>query len=194
MRKSFFAALGAAVVLCPVLAQAESPSYSNLDAGYVVTDVDGLNKDLDGFLIRGSYEVIDNGFVYARYVDQSVSVLGTDVDVTQKAIGAGYALPLNEVVDLYGKVGYVEADADAGGASADDNGYELSAGLRGFALDQLELEGAVNYTDLSDSGSDTSFGVGAHWYFAPQFAVGLEGEFGDNADSYAISARWNFGR
>ena len=195
MRKYTLATLAAVVALSPALARAEGPSYSFLDAGYVTTDVDNFNGDIDGFLLRGSFEFMDNWFGYARYLDQSADVGGTNVDVSQWSIGAGYAWPLNDATDLYGKLGYVEADADvdAFNAHANDNGYELSVGLRGFAMEQFEYEGAVNYTDLSDSGDTTSVGIAARWHFMPQFAVGLEGEFGEDANSYGVGARWSFG-
>ena len=195
MHKHTFATLAACVALSPVLAQADRPSYSLLDAGYVVTDVDNFNKDVDGYLLRGSWQFTDNWFAYGRYIDQSTDISGVNLDVSQWSIGAGYAWPLNDALDIYGKAGYVEADADVDtfNAHVNDDGYELSVGLRGLAMPQFEYEGAVNYTDLSDSGDTTSVALAARWYFLPQFAVGIEGEFGQDANSYGIGARWNFG-
>jgi hypothetical protein len=51
----------------------------------------------------------------------------------------------------------------------------------------------VSYVDLSDSGDDTTLDLGARWFFTPQFAVGLEGSFGDDASTYGVGVRWNFG-
>ena len=59
-------------------------------------------------------------------------------------------------------------------------------------VDPLELEGAVNYVDLSDSGDDTSFGVAARWFITEAFALGVEGEFADDADTYGIGFRLQF--
>ena len=92
------------------------------------------------------------------------------------------------------RIGYVNAEASAGGFDIDDDGYLLGVGLRGRPADQFELEGAVNYTDLSDSGDTTSFGLGARWYFTEQFALVVEGEFGDDANTYGVGVRWNFGQ
>jgi hypothetical protein len=194
MRKFILAMLTAMLAFAPLLARAEGPSYSFLDAGYVVTDIDDFDDEADGYLLRGSFEFVENWFLYARYLDQSVEVFGTDVDATQMALGVGYAWPLTDAMDLYGKVGYTEAEVDASGmGSFDDDGYELSLGLRGNVMEQLELEGAVNYTDLSDTGDSTALGIAARWYFVEQFAVGVEGEFSDDATSYGIGVRWNFG-
>jgi hypothetical protein len=194
MRKFILAMLTAMLAFAPLLARAEGPSYSFLDAGYVVTDIDDFDDEADGYLLRGSFEFVENWFLYARYLDQSVEVFGTDVDATQMALGVGYAWPLTDAMDLYGKVGYTEAEVDASGmGSFDDDGYELSLGVRGNVMEQLELEGAVNYTDLSDTGDSTALGIAARWYFVEQFAVGVEGEFSDDATSYGIGVRWNFG-
>ena len=195
MRTYILAALGAGLACVPAVSRAESPSYSFAEAGYVVASPDNFNKDFDGFVLRGSFEFVENWFGYARYLDQSADISGFNIDATQWAIGAGFAWPLSDALDIYGKAGYTEVDADADelDVSANDDGYELSVGLRGRVLDQLELEGAVNYVDLSDSGDTTAFGVAARWFFMDNFAVGLEGEFGDDADSYGMGVRWSFG-
>jgi Outer membrane protein beta-barrel domain len=194
MRNSILALLASSFAVVPLAAQAEGLSYSQLDAGYVVTDIDNFDDEADGFMLRGSYEFVENWFGYARYLDQSVDAFGFDVDLTQFSLGLGYALPLADTTDLYGKLGYTSVEADAGGASADDDGYELAIGLRSQPMEQLELEGSVNYIDLSDSGDDTSLGLAARWYLTQQLAVGLEGEFADDTTSYGIGVRWSFGQ
>jgi hypothetical protein len=186
--------LAATLAFAPLFARAEGPSYSFVEAGYVVTDIDDFDEEFDGFVVRGSFEFVENWFLYARYLDQSAEVFDIDVDATQAALGVGYAFPLTEAMDLYGKLGYTEVEFDVFGESLDDDGYELSVGLRGSVMEQLELEGALNYFDLSDSGDDTSLGLAARWYFMPQFALGIEGEFGDDANSYGVGVRWEFGR
>lgn len=194
MRKSIITMLLASLAFLPLAGRAEGPGYSYLDAGYVVTNIDEFDEDADGFLLRGSFEFVENWFLYGRYLDQSVEAFGTDVDVTEYDLGVGYAWPLNDAMDLYGKAGYVAVEAEALGEDVDDDGYELSAGLRGRAMNNLELEGVVTYVDLSDSGDDTSFGLAARWYFLEQLAVGVEGDFSDDAKSYGIGVRWAFGQ
>ena len=189
MKLKFASALIASAALLPVAAQAQSPSYSYLDLAYVETDIDGIGSNADGFALRGSFELTDSVFMFAGYLDQSVR----NVDLETYNVGFGYAWSFAPNMDLYGKLAYVKAEADGFGFSADDDGYGIGVGIRSFVTDALELEGAINYVDLSDSGDDTSFGIAARWYFMPQFAVGLEAAFGDDADSYGIGVRWNFG-
>lgn len=181
-------ALLAALTLAPLASQAEGPSYSYVEGGYVITDVDGIGSDADGFLIRGSVELTDDFFLFAGYVDQDIS----GVDLKQYSVGAGYAWSATDTTDLYGKVGYAKAEADYMGFGIDDDGYSLGIGVRSFVMEKLELEASVNYVDLSDSGDDTTFGAGARWYFTEQFAMGIEAGVGDDATSYGIGLRWSF--
>jgi hypothetical protein len=97
-------------------------------------------------------------------------------------------------VDVYGKLGYVHAEADVPGPNLEDDGYLLGVGLRGRVVENLELEGGVNYTDLNDTGNDTSLALAARYFFTPQFAAGIEGEFGDDANTYGVNVRWSFGK
>jgi hypothetical protein len=194
MRKYILALLAATLSIAPPLARADGPSYSFVEAGYLVTDIDDFDEEFDGFAVGGSFEIVENWFVYAGYLDQSAEFFGVDVDATEFDVGFGYAFPLTDAMDLYGRVGYTEVEIEAFDESVDDDGYVLSVGLRASVTEQLELQGAVNYVDLSDSGDDTSLGLAARWYFLPQFALGIQGGFGDDANSYGASVRWEFGR
>ena len=178
-------------------AHAEGIDYTYVELGYVTTDLDGIGTDLDGFVLRGSFEVTDNWFLYARYLDQGVSVGGVDFDAKQYGLGGGYAWSFADNMDLYGRIGYTEVELDAsgggfGGVSVDDDGYELGVGIRARPTELLELEGAVNYVDLSDAGDDTSFGVAARWFITDVFALGVEGEFADDAETYGVALRLQF--
>jgi hypothetical protein len=192
MRFKLIPALAATAAFLPFVTQAEGLSYSYADLAYVSTDFDGFGDEVDGLALRGSFEIVERLFVFAGYTDQDAS--GPDVDYQTFNLGVGYAWPLGQALDLYGKVGYANAEVDAGPfGDIDDDGYLLAVGLRGRAVEQLELEGALSYVDLSDWGDDTSLDLAARWYFTPQFAAGVEGSFGDDADTFGIGVRWNFG-
>lgn len=189
MKLKFASALIASAALLPLAAQAQSPSYSYLDLAYVETDIDGFSSNADGFALRGSFELTDSVFMFAGYTDQSIR----NIDFETYNVGFGYAWSFAPTMDLYGKLSYVKAEVDGRGFSADDDGYGIDVGIRSFVTDKLELEGVISYVDLSDAGDDTSFGIGARWYFTPRFAVGAEAVLSDDANSYGIGVRWNFG-
>ncbi|HSE13462.1 MAG TPA: outer membrane beta-barrel protein [Rudaea sp.] len=194
MRFNLVPALLVAATLAPALSQAEGFSYSYLEGAYINTDVDRFNKDIDGLALRGSFEITDNIFVFGGFSDQSTSIFSTNIGLQSYDIGAGYAWPLASNIDLYGRLGYMHAEADVPGPNFEDDGYLLGAGLRGRVVDNLELEGGVNYTDLNDTGNETSLALAARYFFTPQFAAGIEGEFGDNANTYGVNVRWSFGK
>jgi hypothetical protein len=199
MRKPLLGLVAASMAVCPLLAaEAQDISYTYVDVGYVTTDLDGVDKDLDGFVLRGSFEIAEDWFLYARYLDESVTFRGVDVDFKQYAIGGGYAWSFADNMDLYGRLGYTEAEVEVegfgfGGSDVDDDGYELGVGVRARPIEVLELEGAVNYVDLSDSGDDTSFGVAGRWFITDALALAVEAEFADEAETYGVGFRWQFG-
>ena len=100
------------------------------------------------------------GLATALYFEQeygaAAEIFDVDVDATGFDLGFGYAFPLSDTMDLYGKLGYTEVELEAFNESVDDDGYALSLGLRARVMEQLELAGSVNYVDLSDSGDDTA--------------------------------------
>ena len=194
MRLKIISSLVASAALLPVLAHADGLSYSYLEGAYINSDVDNFNEDVDGLALRGSFEITDQVFLFGSFSDQSTSIFGSDVDLTAFRIGAGYAWPIAKNVDVYGRIGYARVEADLPGPNLSDDGYTLGVGMRGRVIEPLELEGAVNYTDLNDSGDDTSLGLAARYFFTPQFAVGVEGEFGNDVDTYGVNVRWNFGK
>jgi len=130
---------------------------------------------------------------FSDLVDKQIKA-AVDAELAKK----GLTRTDSDSADLYGKLGYTSAEVDVsvpgfGSASADDDGFLLGMGVRGRVAQQFELEGAVNYFDYSESGSDTSLGAAARWFFTDQFSAFAEGEFGDDVSTYGIGMRWNFG-
>jgi hypothetical protein len=186
---------GLLLTVAPPSALADSLNYNFWQLGYVAADIDGISPELDGWGIGGSYEVTDEIFISASYVDVGAKVAGLDVSEESLALSVGYAYPLAANTDLIGRVGYVRAEVDIEAVGdASDNGFSLGVGLRNRPLDPIELEASVVYVDLQDAGDSTSFGIGAFWYFTPQVALAVSGAFGDDVDSYTIGIRGTWGR
>ena len=170
----------------PLASHAEDMSYSNVDLSYINTDFDGFGPSLDGFDVRGSIGFAGNYFAFAEYASQSVS--GVDLDTTAVGLGAHYGLSDN--LDLVGRAGWFQFDVNPGSS---EDGYLLSAGLRGKAGDKVELEGGVIYTDLGGSGGDqTTVAVGGRYFFTDTFALGAEYQDNDDSSTYLVGVRFNF--
>lgn len=191
MRHLASTTLIATLAMAPLAAQAEGFSYSYLEGGYAETDFDDFDEDADGWALGGSLEITPQVFMFAGYGDLSAG----PVDFESYNVGGGNAWSISPTADLYGTISYVkaEAEADGFGFSADDDGYGLGVGIRYRVADPFELEAAINYVDLSDSGDDTSFGIAGRWYFVEQLALGLGIDFSDDAETYGVSLRWEFG-
>ncbi len=182
----FLKAMIASSVLAaiPLASHADAMSYSFVDLGYVETDIDGVGPTADGFALRGSVGFAEHYFAFAEYSSQSIS--GFDIDLTTVGLGGHYGLSDN--LDLVGRAGWFRADASGFGANVDDDGYMLSAGLRGKAGDSVELEASVIHTDLGGP----AFAVGGRYFFTSNFAIGAEYQQGDAASTILLGVRFAF--
>ena len=189
----FTSLLALAFALAPFAIRADEISYSYLEAGYANVDIDDFDEDVDGFVLRGSFEVGESVFLFAGYNDFGTTISGIDIDFTDFNMGVGYAWPISSTASLYGKLSYVNAEVEALDESFDDDGYGLAVGVRGRVAASVELEGYVSYVDLSDLGDNTAFGGALLYYFTPQFAVGAEVVVDDDATQYGAGLRWHWG-
>ncbi len=175
------------LALAPLVALADDLSYSYVDLGYVQTDIDGA-PSADGFGLRGSVGFGENWFVFGEYSNQDLD----GVDIDQFAVGFGGHYGLTDAMDLVGRIGYVDAEASAGGSSISVDGYLVSAGLRGRMGDAFELEGRADYTDYGNNGDNTALVIAGRYFFTDQFALGAEFSTSDDADAYLVGVRWSF--
>lgn len=176
------------------LAAEEGFSYSNVELGYIDTELDDFDVSGDGFGLRGSWAFTPNVHGFASYSD-----LDFDHDVSAETlrIGAGLNWPLSPRLDVIGRLSYVRAEMDVSfgpfSASVDDSGFGLEAGVRGRPMEQLEVTGSLDYVDIGDA-DDTSLGVGARYYFTSQFAAGGDLSFNDDGTTIMLGLRFDFGR
>ncbi|MEZ5557529.1 MAG: outer membrane beta-barrel protein [Pseudomonadales bacterium] len=189
IKTNLSAALLAAGLASAGAAYADDMSYTYVEGGYLMTDIDNVNVDGDGLGIAASAALNEMFFVFGDYATQEFD---NNIDYDQFQLGLGGHWPITEVLDVVGTVSYVDAELDAGPANADDSGFGLGLGLRGRLTDVVELEGGINYYDLDDAGDDTQFNVGGRYYFTPAFAVGAGVQMGDDFTTWKISARYEF--
>jgi len=173
-------------------ASAEGFDYNWLSFGYGQTEFDDIDVDGDGFGIGGSFAIANNFHVFAAYEQADFDF---DVEGTQWNAGFGYNTPLSDVVDFVAQLSYEYVEVEVPGfPSIDDNGFGLGVGLRWWATSKFEVDAGIKYVDLSDSGDDTGFGVGGHYYFTPSFALGLNGSWADDTSTYSLVGRFFFGQ
>ena len=192
-------ALLVTAVLLPVLSKAQEPAsarpessqfnYTYVELGYDETEYQAGNTDVDGdgLTLSGSFEINDDWHAFASY---GTADLDFGIDLDTFVIGAGYAFPLRQDVDLYGRVLYLSLDADQGALGADEDGLGLQFRIRALVTDELELEGGVQYVDIEDS--DTSLQVGARYYFTDTFSAGIGLTIAGDTDGIGINARYSF--
>jgi hypothetical protein len=170
-------------------AQAANLGYTYVDVGLINTELTNSSIDGDGLLARGSFAIHESFFLLASLSNISYD---DDIDGFAWSFGVGGHMPINNRMDLVGRVAYVDQDLDyPGNGSNSDNGYLLSATLRGFVIDKLELEGGVQHVHLDDAGNDTSLIGEGHYFFTPKIAGGVLIQLGDSS-AFGINARFMF--
>lgn len=191
---------GLALVAAPMLAHAaDDMSYRYFQVGYLETDIDFTGESVDGFGTRGSFGFADNFFVFTEFNSQEFSETGIDIDFDTMAIGLGGHYPLNENIDLVGRLGYAKADVEVTVDGlpffdGDDSGYLAGAGLRGQMGDSVELEFGVIHQDYGQDLDDTGFEVMARYYFTKRWAAAVEYQDVGDFSSILAGVRYSFGQ
>jgi hypothetical protein len=191
-------ALLCTAILVPALSHAQqsaprpqSPefSYSYVELAYDESDFDLGPADIDGdgLTLAGSFELNDEWHVYASY---GTFDLDFGLDLDSWALGGGYVFPLQENIDLYGRVLYIDSEVDAGPGNASEDGLGLQVRIRARMSEVFELEGGIQHVDVFDS--DTSLQGFARYHFTEEFSAALGLTMGGDADSIGISARYSF--
>jgi Outer membrane protein beta-barrel domain len=192
MRKSIILGSIAALGMTgPAIAE-DGFDYSYLELGYVKSEIDDFNVDGDGLGVFGSYEFTQNFHAFAGYSDQDFDF---DLSASTFELGAGYAWPVNPNMDLVGTFSYITTEIDVPGfGSFDDDGFALGAKVRARVANALELTGGLKYVDYDEVGNDTTFGVGARYFFTKMFAAGVDVDFDDDGTTWMLGGRLSFGQ
>ncbi|MGH8223316.1 MAG: outer membrane beta-barrel protein [Woeseiaceae bacterium] len=170
-------------------AAAEGLNYTYLQASYGQVEFDDFDVDGDGFGISGSFALTEQFFLFGTY---EMADFDFDVEADTFDLGGGFHAPLADNIDVVATLAYVYTEVSSGFGSVDDNGYGIGVGLRALVSPKVELNGGVEYVDLSDSGSDTGFGAGFLFHINDMFSVGLSGSWNDDASAYSLGGRLNF--
>ncbi len=173
----------------------QAPNWNYIEAGYVKGDADALsNADFTGLHVEGSVRVNESIFVLGRYRDISDSFNGLNVEASLLNIGLGYHHALEKNTDFFTTASFVQLSSEASlnteHESSENNGYEVSLGVRSMLTDSFEMMTGVSYADID--GSDTSFKFGAFYHFTQHLVVGANYELSTDINYLTFSARYSF--
>lgn len=191
MRKHLWAVVALAGMAS---AHAAELNYSYAEAGYGMVDLDTINEEGDGYFVGGSFGV-GNFLGFAEFATAEFDESGAQATIDEIQVGFGAHFPMSDTVDFVGKLGYVEqsveVDTPLGSASADENGFMLSAGVRALAVEKLDLSAAIEYVDVGDE-DDTGIALRGVYDFTTMFSMGARADFSDDSNMYGVFARLRF--
>ena len=179
-----------AIFALPVTAFAQSgqnTKFGDLSYTYAELRFVDVDNDGDGFQLAGSYELEGNWILVGSLLALDY---GSRVDATLFEIGAGYVWDYTENWDLFSTLRLAHAQVDTPAGDADDTGFAISAGARGFLAPKFEIRGSVNHINLDDS--DTYLTFAGDYYFTDQVSAGISLDFAGDTDSFSIGGRWYF--
>jgi len=184
----------AATLALPVASQAEQLSYRYVDVAHfpeAEIDDDGGDLDGDGLQLRGSLPVHENFLAFAEF--QALD-LDNDVDVTRLMIGGGGHWPINNKIDIVGRLGIVNYEVDWGNGDDDDTGIFLGARIRALVIPKLEVEGGIEHQHVEAAGleNDTYLVGEARYNFTPQWSAGVILNVGGDTNLIGAQGRFSF--
>jgi Outer membrane protein beta-barrel domain len=180
MHKRFIFSAAAALLLGGS-ALADGMSYNYIQADVIGSQLrgGGDHSNGSGFGLNGSVEFGSTAIGFVDVGTTKYSESGADLRFTPISLGVGAHIPLGGMTDFVGTASYERVKTKAslagvGSVNASYSGWGLGAGLRGLAGDRFDWTAGLKYRHVSDIKSIFGFSVGGHYYFTPNFAVGLD--------------------
>jgi hypothetical protein len=178
MKKTILAS--AVLSLLSFGALADNPSFDMVEVGYTEFDFDDF--DIDGFELKASKSINDNFYIAGDYTNLTES--GVDLNLT--TVGFGYKNDFSSTSTFFSELDYAKFD----GPGFDDDGYEVTVGVRTMMSDQLELKAAVEYLDIE--GDTTSLVLGAAYDLSDSLAIYTDYKYESDLSRYGVGVRFNF--
>jgi len=166
-----------AMILTGGFTRAQSPNYDIAEVGWRNLNPDGADSR-DGWFLGGGFELNKR----ARF--HFFGDIGELSDSRTWSVGGGLHGLLGKRADLVAQVAWVDL--------GEEDGPEISLGLRWMVLRRLELNGFLNYVNL-DFGNAVSGEVNGIWDLARRWGVGGGWRQGDDGGEVRAFVRFNFG-
>ena len=164
MKKYLISGITAAAALAfsPTLLAAQPGAYLGAGVGGYTLDIDDIDYDDSAALLRGfgGFRLNDNWAIeadYQRFLEAEDDFLGVDAELDFEGYGISVRpiIPLGNLIDLYGKIGWTwyDAEASAGGFAIDDSGDDFTwgGGVDFHLGDLLTLRGEVSRIEVEDT-------------------------------------------
>ncbi len=196
----------ALVAALPATAAAQSLNYNYVEGGYVATNIDNGNNDIDadGFGVNASVAVSPTFHLFGGFMVQEsdrFDFLGSRVrtDVNQWRAGIGYNMAIADNTDLLARVAYEKVEVDSisiGGqrfdVDAGDNGYSLEVGVRSALTANLEGYALAGYEDFGRNADDFYGRLGAQYKFNPRWGISGDVKFSDGDSQWFVGPRFSW--
>lgn len=193
----------------PFAASAQNASglnYNYVEGGYVATNLDNNDGDIDADGIGGnaSFALSDNFHVFGGFNRQDsdrFDFLGSRVktDVDQWRLGVGYNHAIGQSTDLVARAAYEKfevGDVTVGGqryaVNDGDDGYSAEVGVRTAFTSNFEGHAYAGYQDFG-SGNDDFYGrVGALVKFNDNWGVSGDVKIADGGTEWFVGPRFSW--
>jgi len=174
--------VGAVLSVLSFGAMADNPSFDNIEIGYVNFDFGG-GLDPDGFELKGSKQISDNFYIAGDYADTSIN--GRDLSVT--TFGVGYKNDFSDTSSFFVELDYANFDGEGG----DEDGFELTLGVRSMLTDKFEIKAGIEYLDI-DNDDITSLFLGGAYDVTDSVAIYADYKYESDLSRYGVGVRFNF--
>ncbi|MGH8033228.1 MAG: diffusible signal factor-reguated Ax21 family protein [Luteimonas sp.] len=185
---------------------AEGLNYNYVEGGYVATNLDNDNGDIDadGVGVNASFAISPNFHLFGGFSAQESDefrLLGSRVetDVNQWRAGVGYNLEIAGNTDLVARVAYEKYEVDditvlgrRFNINDDDDGYSAEVGVRSAFTDKFEGYAFAGYEDFGNDADDFYGRVGAQVKFNPSWGISGEVKIADGGTEWFVGPRFSW--
>lgn len=191
-----------ALTSCAFTANAKTTdlSWNYVSAGYAKMAIDNIgfkNVDLDGQQYMVSYALTDIFFLQANYLTLSGSfdnsdIVGYSMDASELGLSVGMRQPIYASGEAFIQAGFNRTKLEFWGTDETSSGIQASTGVRFKLVADLELSGALRYTNGDNSDSNTFADLTARYMLTPMFDVYVNYQFDSNTSLVAGGVSLHF--
>ena len=166
---------------------AEARNYDFVEFGFTTVNTDREKKNFNGVDLRWSYSLDD-----AFYVGGDSFRADLDDSIEKKeinTIGLGYRFNISNKSSIFTKLDVVVVDPK--GHDNHEHGAELSAGIRSYLTQRLELVASLKRLE-TESFKMTTFVAGAAYQINKKYTVYSDIQVESDSTRFTIGARYSF--